>query len=167
MPDMCWTGLFPLRARRLPRHLPVLLDPAESTLLDELSRQLRPGRQHVALVVDEHGTTIGLVTLEDILEEIVGEIEDEFDPRAVELILFEGSEAHVHGAAPVHLVAEQLGIEISDPHEATIGGHILELLGRLPDPGESVDLNGHRAEITSVGDGRIKQLRFERGDTPK
>ena len=138
---------------------------SESTLLDELLRELRPDRQHVALVVDEHGTTIGLVTLEDILEEIVGEIEDEFDPRAAQLIAREDSGVRVDGAAPIHLVVEQLDIEISDPHEATIGGHILELLGRLPEPGEHVDLNGQRAEVTSVGDGRIKELRFEPGET--
>jgi CBS domain containing-hemolysin-like protein len=99
---------------------------SESTLLDELLRDLRPDRRHVALVVDEHGTTIGLVTLEDILEEIVGEIEDEFDPRAVEFVMREESVARVDGAASIHLVSEEFGIEISDPHGATIGGHLLE-----------------------------------------
>ena len=138
---------------------------SESTLLDELLRDLRPERQHVALVVDEHGTTIGLVTLEDIIEEIVGEIEDEFDPRSADLITRDGAVAHVDGVAPLHVVAHELGIHISDPHEATIGGHVLELLGRLPDPGELVELNGHRAKVTRVEKGRIMELRFELGDS--
>ncbi len=63
---------------------------SESTLIDEVLRELQRRRQHMALVVDEHGTTIGLVTLEDILEELVGEIEDEFDPETVEQIRRDG-----------------------------------------------------------------------------
>ncbi|MGH3021381.1 MAG: hemolysin family protein, partial [Gaiellaceae bacterium] len=81
---------------------------SESTLIDELLRDLRRDRQHVALVVDEHGTVIGLVTLEDILEEIVGEITDEFDAEEVDLLSWREGALVVAGAAPIHLVAEEL-----------------------------------------------------------
>jgi CBS domain containing-hemolysin-like protein len=134
---------------------------SESTLIDELLRDLRRDRQHVALVIDEHGTAIGLVTLEDILEEIVGEITDEFDVEEADLLSWRDGALVVAGAAPIHLVAEELGTEISDPDEATIGGHVLELLGRLPEPGEVVELDGHQARISAVEDARIVELVIE------
>jgi CBS domain containing-hemolysin-like protein len=135
---------------------------SESTLIDEVLRELQRRRQHMALVVDEHGTTVGLVTLEDILEELVGEIEDEFDPESVEQIKRDGDVALVDGSTPVRLLAQELGMEIPDPHEATIGGHILEMLGRMPEIGEVIELDGYRAEVESVADARITALRFRR-----
>ncbi|HSI97709.1 MAG TPA: hemolysin family protein [Gaiellaceae bacterium] len=147
-------GLLEL-ARPLPRV-------SESTLIDELLRDLRRARHHIALVVDEHGTTIGLVTLEDILEEIVGEIEDEFDiePEPTDWITEDGGSLVVKGTAPIYLVAEELGLAIENPDEATIGGHVLELLGRIPSPGEVVDVDGREAEIVAVEDTRVIELRF-------
>ncbi len=145
-------------ARDIARPLPRV---SESVLIDELLRDLRRDRNHIALVADEHGITVGLVTLEDILEEIVGEIEDEFDTERVELITREGDKTRVAGSASIRLVAKRLGVEIEDPHEATIGGHIIELLGRLPHVGEVVQLNGHAAKITGVDEARITELIFE------
>jgi CBS domain containing-hemolysin-like protein len=150
--------------RELARPLPRV---SESMLIDELLRDLRRDRQHIGLVVDEHGTTIGLVTLEDILEEIVGEIEDEFDlePEERNLITHDGDEVLVKGSAPIHLVADELGLEIEDPDEATIGGHVLELLGRIPKRGEVIDVDGRRAEVTGVDDTRVTELRFLGADS--
>jgi len=135
-----------------------LIRVSESILLDELLRDLRREHAHIALVVDEHGTAIGLVTLEDIIEEIVGEIEDEFDADHAELIEERGGLAVVSGAAPIRLVAERLGVTVEDPHEATIGGHVVELLGRVPDVGEVVEVDGHALEVTAVDDTRIAEL---------
>ena len=132
-----------------------------SVLVDELLRDLRRDRQHVALVVDEHGTVIGLVSLEDILEEIVGDISDEFDRDEGETVEWRDGSLVVDGSAPIHLVADELEMEISDAHEATIGGHVLELLGRLPEPGEVVEIDGHRARVTGVDDARIAELVIE------
>jgi len=134
---------------------------SESMHIDRLLTHLRAGRHHVALVVDEHGTAVGLVSLEDVIEEIVGEIEDEFDPRAKELLVERDGYLIVAGSAPLHAVAERLGIELEDSHEATIGGHVLELLGRLPEPAETVDIDGRAAQVLSTKDGRIVELQFE------
>jgi CBS domain-containing protein len=78
---------------------------SESIMLDELLGELRRERRHVALVVDEHGTTIGLVTLEDVIEELAGEIEDEFDAGATPLLRRDGAAVIVDGAAPLNAVA--------------------------------------------------------------
>jgi CBS domain containing-hemolysin-like protein len=135
-----------------------LIRVSESILLDELLRDLRREHAHIALVVDEHGTTVGLVTLEDIIEEIVGEIEDEFDLDHEELIEQRDGRAFVSGSAPVRLVTERLGVAVEDPHEATIGGHVVELLGRVPDVGEVVEVDGHSFEIVAVEETRIAEL---------
>ena len=149
-------GEAPDDLRRLARPLARV---AESTRLDEVLREMRHDRRHLALVLDEHGTVVGLITLEDILEELVGEIEDEFDPRTRELLRPDGDGLLIDGAAPLRMVAERLGVTIDAPHEATIGGHVIEALGRVPDPGETVHLDGRALEVVEIDDTRIAVLR--------
>jgi CBS domain containing-hemolysin-like protein len=133
---------------------------AESERLDEVLREMRRDRRHLALVLDEHGTVVGLITLEDILEELVGEIEDEFDPRTRELVRPDGDGLRIDGAAPLRLVAERLGFAIEAPHESTIGGYVVELLGRVPAPGETVHLDGAALEVLEVDDTRVAAMRY-------
>ena len=132
----------------------------ESMLIDELLERLRKLREHFALVVDEHGTVVGLITLEDILEEIVGEIEDEFDPEEREPLREEPDGTVIAGWAPIRLVEERLGVQFEDHHEATIGGVVLEHLGRLPDEGEEVELHGVRFCVLVAKDAQIHELRL-------
>jgi CBS domain containing-hemolysin-like protein len=138
---------------------------AESTRLDEVLREMRRERRHLALVLDEHGTVVGLITLEDILEELVGEIEDEFDPRTRDMMRRDGDGIVIDGSAPLRMVAEQLGVTMDAQHEATIGGHLIELLGRVPLPGDSVELDGVALEVLGVDDTRIAALRYPPRDT--
>jgi CBS domain containing-hemolysin-like protein len=133
---------------------------AESTRLDEVLREMRHDRRHMALVLDEHGTVVGLITLEDVLEEIVGEIEDEFDPEEREPIRRDGGDTVIAGWAPVRLVEEHLGLELEGHHEATIGGLILEQLGRLPEPGEEVEIGGARFEVIAAKDAQIQEIKL-------
>jgi len=135
---------------------------SESTLLSELMRDLRRRHQHIALVADEHGTTTGLVTLEDVLEELVGEIEDEFDTSASEQFTLDGNAYVIDGRASIQMLDQELGVKIGEPHEATVGGHLVEVLGRVPDVGEKIELDGYDVEVCDVDEARIIKLRLER-----
>jgi len=132
----------------------------ESMLIDELLERLRRLREHFGLVVDEHGTVIGLITLEDILEEIVGEIEDEFDAEEREPLREEPEGTVIAGWAPIRLVQERLDVAFEDHHEATIGGVVLEHLGRLPDEGEEVEIGGVRFCVIAAKHAQIQELRL-------
>ncbi len=114
----------------------------------------------MALVVDEFGTTLGLVTLEDILEEIVGEFEEEEDGEHPPEIRREDGTLVCAGTAPLGLVEDELGIDIENTGEATIGGHVIELLGRVPEAGEVVEIESLPVAITVVDEARIVELRF-------
>ena len=133
---------------------------AESMLVDQVLREMRKRRQHMALVVDEFGTTVGLVTLEDILEEIVGEFEEEEDGEHPDEIRHEGDDLVCAGTAPLGEVEDALGVDLENAGEATIGGHVVELLGRIPEAGEVVDVEGLSVAISAVDEARIVELRF-------
>jgi len=131
---------------------------AESARVDEVLRKMRAERVHVGLVHDEHGTVVGLLTMEDILEELVGEIEDEFDPHDRELIREEGGVLRVDGAAPVRLLGELLGFEPESHHETTVSGYVSDILARVPDPGETVELHANRLRVEEVDGTRITEI---------
>jgi CBS domain containing-hemolysin-like protein len=141
--------------RELARPLPRV---AEGTRVDEVLRGMQRGRRHVALVVDEHGTVTGLLALEDVLEELVGEIDDEFDTEAEKLVTSDGGRVEMDGNAPVRLVARALGVSPDVPHEATISGHLIEQLGRVPEEGEKVEFEGVRLEVLKADETHIERL---------
>jgi CBS domain containing-hemolysin-like protein len=131
---------------------------SESARVDRVLRDMRRERRHIGLVHDEHGTVVGLITLEDILEELVGEIEDEFDAEQREAIRVEGGTIVIDGSAPAREVAERLGFELEGHHETTIGGYLSEELGRVPQPGEEVELQGRRFAVRGVDETRVTEL---------
>src|SRR4051812_1654507 len=131
---------------------------AESARVDRVLRDMRRERRHLGLVHDEHGTVVGLVTLEDILEEIVGEIDDEFDPERQDPIRVDGDTVIVDGAASAREVAERLGFELEGHHETTIGGYLSEELGRVPRPGEEVVLHERRFRVLGVEETLVTEL---------
>ncbi len=140
---------------------------SESLLIDELLRDMRRERVHLVLVLDEHGTAVGIVTLEDVIEEIVGEIEDEFDLDRNDRVRDVDGALVVAGQRAFRDGADRLGVEVDDPHEATIGGLVLERLGRLPDVGETIEVEGRSAEVTRVGEATIDELRFPPSEDPR
>jgi CBS domain containing-hemolysin-like protein len=120
---------------------------------------MRRERRRMALVADEHGTTVGLVTLEDLLEELVGEIDNEFDNEPLRSIIREAGQLTVAGSTPIHELEAELGTRLPDTHEDTIGGHVVELFGRLPEVGETIELNGYRVEVTELGTATIQMFK--------
>ena len=118
----------------------------------QLLRQFQSSHVHMAVVVDEYGATRGIVTLEDVIEEIVGEIEDEFDPTAQSDFVPEGEGFRVTGRYPLHELREKLDLENwEEPGEVdTVGGYVIQELGRWPRPGDSVKIGNYTARVTQV-----------------
>lgn len=136
-----------------------------------LLAEMRKHRVHIAIVVDEYGGTGGLVTIEDILEEIVGEIQDEYD--AVEEILVQrnGTGGYIIAARlDVYSLAKLLDVEIDDEDADTVAGFLLSQMGRVPEAGESLEYGGWRFTVLSVEGRRIDKVHVEplaRRDPPE
>jgi putative hemolysin len=142
-----------------------LLRPAhivpENKDLAALLTEFRRTNQHMAIVVDEYGELEGIVTLEDLLEEIVGEIEDEFDLPDESIERLEDGRVRIHGTFPIDDFNEQFGrsLPIEDFH--TIGGFVFGMLGRAPEPGDEVEYDGCRFKVLQVEGSRIEMLEVE------
>ena len=124
---------------------PVLYIP-DSKPVDELLREMQAERKHIAVVVDEYGGTAGLVTIEDVLEEIVGEITDEYDEAQVDVEQLSNGSTRVISRYPVDDLEEVCGIAIEDDDVDTVGGLMAKHLGRVPIPGSVVEAHGLRFE---------------------
>ena len=157
-----------LRALRLPEPAPVreLIKPPlfipETKALGELLKELQARFQQVAIVVDEYGGTAGLVTVEDLIEEIVGEIMDEHEALAAELEPLEGGAWRLDGRAHIDLLDELFNVEIEDQEYETVAGLIFTSLGHVPQVGETVDRSGLRFTVEAVADRRIQTVRVEK-----
>jgi CBS domain containing-hemolysin-like protein len=156
--DLLPVGLQPDRDIDLSAIARPIAHVSESARVDRVLRDMRRDRRHIALVHDEHGTVVGLVTLEDILEELVGEIEDEFDPEHRDPIRVEDGVVLIDGSAAAREVADRLGFELEGHHETTIGGYLSEELGRVPRLGEEVALHGRRFKVSGVEETRVTEL---------
>ncbi len=134
----------------------------ETKTCDELFRELQARRQHMAVVVDEHGSIAGIVTLEDLLEELVGDIEDEYDIKESLIRRIDHDLFIVDGRAEVGDVGEAIGLELPQGDYNTIAGLILKDLGRIPDAGNEVTIGRLEFRIISVGQTRIGKVRIRR-----
>jgi CBS domain containing-hemolysin-like protein len=130
--------------------------------MDQQLRAFQAARTQLAIVVDEYGGTAGLVTIEDILEEIVGEIRDEYDVEEPEIEQREGRRFWVSGRVPVHELCEVLGHEFQHEDATTVGGLIYERLGRVPRSGERLSFDGFRVVVERVVRRRVQRVYFER-----
>jgi putative hemolysin len=134
----------------------------ESKKVDDLLGELQLSKVHLAVVVDEYGGTAGVVTIEDILEEIVGEIQDEFDSEELRIEIISPDEALADGALSVEDLSDDLHLEWSAPVSGTIGGLMQRRLGRIPVEGEVVELDGIRLTVLRVERRRVRLVRIER-----
>ena len=141
-------------ARKLP-FLPVTLR------LDQLLLEFQRNRVHLAMLLDEYGSVVGMVTLENVLEELVGPIQDEFDRETPPITPLGGNVYEVDAACPLDVLAETCGIEIPETDAETVGGLVLDLLGRLAKPGDSVTINGYRLTVLRADPTRIRKIRLE------
>lgn len=136
----------------------------ETKRVGELLEELRARRTRMAIVIDEFGGVAGLVTLEDLIEELVGEIRDEFDREYEPLRRLETGELEVDGRVGIYDLLDWLDLEEEaiGPHEAdSVGGLIVERLGRFPEPGESVQIGPLRCEVLSMEDRRVGRVRVQ------
>ncbi len=120
----------------------------ETKNVKDMLLEFQSKKLHLAIAIDEYGGTSGLITLEDVLEEIVGEIEDEYDtPREEEIQILEDASCLVSGRTSLEDLKEQLGIELHSDFVETIGGYLTEKIGRIPNPGESFKIKGYNFQI--------------------
>jgi CBS domain containing-hemolysin-like protein len=133
----------------------------ETKPLDDLLAELQRQRSSIAVIVDEYGRTVGLATVEDILEEVVGEIEDETDPRAAAVRKLTDGDWYVRGHVSLGDL-EDAGIELPVETDAynSIGGYVFSELGRLPKRGDTIRADGHRIRVESVRGNRIVAVRI-------
>jgi CBS domain containing-hemolysin-like protein len=131
----------------------------ELTPVPKLLRQFQTSHVHMAVVVDEYGATRGIVTFEDVIEQIVGEIEDEFDPESRVDFVPEGENYRVAGNFPLHALKERLELpDLNGVDVDTIGGWVIQQLGRWPRQGDSVQLGNYSVRVTSVQQKRVGQV---------
>jgi magnesium and cobalt exporter, CNNM family len=130
----------------------------ENKKLDSLMHQFKNRKNHLAIIVDEHGGVSGLITLEDVLEELVGEITDETDKEEPEIIQTSDSEWIVPGKSDIEEVNEALPLDIPDSKEYdTFSGYVLDQIGRIPREKESLELNNYTVIVNKMDGNRIKE----------
>ena len=135
----------------------------ESKRLNVLLREFRASRNHMAIVLDEYGNAAGLVTIEDVLEQIVGEIEDEYDFDEGAFILKRGENAYtVKAHTTIEDFNEYFGVELDDADYDTVGGLTIAALGHLPNRGESVTYGGFRFTVVRADSRKVRLLHIER-----
>ncbi len=137
---------------------PVIFVP-ESKTLEDLLTEFQEKRMQMAIVVDEYGGVSGLVTVEDVVEEIVGELHDEFDTGDAEVTQITTNEFRVDARIPTDELSEQLGIDFTGIGYDTIGGFVLNELGKIPSPGDSFTYNETRIEVLSTIGRRLKHIK--------
>lgn len=151
------------------RSLRDLLNPAffipETKRLDELLEELQDKGVQMAIVVDEYGGTEGLVTLEDLLEEIVGEIEDEFSrTRESQLVRLPDGGVLVDAGVSTEDIEDLFSTRIESPDVDTVGGYVYQALGKIPSAGDVVETDHLRIEVVSILGRRLRKLRINRTD---
>jgi putative hemolysin len=135
--------------------------PWSKTVLSALS-EMRAEKAHLAIVMDEYGGTAGIVTLEDLVEELIGEIHDEYDVDEEQSRQLRGGELDVDGLLNLDEFAEQTGVELPEGPYETVAGYLLAALGHLPAEGESVEVSGRRLTVTQLDGRRISRVRVGR-----
>jgi putative hemolysin len=131
--------------------------PGTKRVLSALSEMRREGH-HLAIVIDEYGGTDGIVTMEDLMEEVIGEIHDEYDVAEEQTRPLHGGDMEVDGLLNLEDFEERTGLELPEGPYETVAGFVINEMGRLPSPGESVEAVGHRFTVTELDGRRIARV---------
>lgn len=135
-----------------------LLVVPENQRIDRLLRTFQQNRVQIALVLDEYGGTAGMVTLQDLIEEIVGEVPDEFQTDAPRIEERSDGSLVMAGTTPLSEITERLGLDFGEQEFDTVGGYVMGELGRLPEPGDEVEVRGYTLKVTQMAGQRIQQI---------
>ena len=128
--------------------------------IKELFNEMKKTRNHISVVLDEYGGTVGIVTIEDLIEEVFGDIEDEYDDYENEIEVIKEDEYVVDGSAKLDDISELIGVNMESEEFDSVGGLIIGELGRFPDNKEEVNLNNIRFVVEEVDKNRIKKVRI-------
>ena len=145
---------------RAPHFIP------ETKRVDELLQEFRRKRVHMAIVVDEYGGVAGLVSLEDLMEEIVGEIEDEFDFGTPQIETIGPNEVIMDAAVSIDDLNEALSLDIQGEDFDTVGGFIFDRLGKIPVPGDEIRGDGCLVSVLTTTGRRIRKVKISKTSTP-
>jgi CBS domain containing-hemolysin-like protein len=132
----------------------------ENIKIDDLLAQMRKRKLHIAIVADEYGGTSGLVTMEDIIEEIVGEIEDEYDFEAPPIMRISDNEYLVDGTLTISDLNEELDLKLPEDEIETVGGLIYDLVGSLPEKGQVLEHDGNKFIVHVIEGQRIVKVKI-------
>ena len=136
----------------------VKLLPGTKKVLPAMSEMRREGH-HLAIVVDEYGGTAGIVTLEDLIEEVIGDIRDEYDAPGEDPLRFRGGAVEADGLLNLDEVEEQTGVALPEGPYETLAGFVMASLGHVPRVGEAVEADGHRLEVSELDGRRVARVR--------
>ncbi len=145
-----------LRVADVAREVKML--PASKKVLPAMSEMRREGH-HMAIVVDEYGGTAGIVTLEDLIEEVIGDIRDEYDVDEGDPLEIRGGEVEADGLLHLDEVRTVTGVSLPDGPYETLAGYVMATLGHVPRQGEAVEVDGHRLEVSELDGRRIARVR--------
>ncbi|PSP15769.1 cobalt transporter [Halobacteriales archaeon QH_10_67_13] len=152
-------GSEAVTAGDLAREAPVV---PESMAADALFEELRGAERQMAIVIDEWGTLEGIATVEDVVEVVVGDIRDEYDDATAEpSIEPDGDGYAADGAVPISTVNEALGLDLAAGAYGTLGGLVLDRIGRTPEPDDEITVEGYRFTVTAVDDNRIERIAID------
>jgi putative hemolysin len=138
--------------------------PGTKNVLPAMSEMRRAGA-HLAIVVDEYGGTAGIVTLEDLVEELVGDIRDEYDSSDADTLALAGGDVEVDGLLNTDDFADETGIQLPEGPYETVAGYLVAILGRLPVVGDTVTLEGRRIDVVAMDGRRVARLRVASGES--
>ena len=145
---------------RLPQIMREPVQVPETKHVDQILRMMREQSTHIAVVIDEFGSTAGLVTIEDILEELVGEIEDEHDSPEQEIELLSATEAVVDGKAHIEDINQALGTDLPEDDYETVAGLVSALAGHIPEPGDVITCGSVQFIVQEGDEQQVERLQI-------